>query len=46
MNSFPRLILFETGDGRKGALKINRKVEEGTDSYIEADLKMQKEKMP
>ncbi|MDR0541082.1 MAG: hypothetical protein LBH19_02595 [Dysgonamonadaceae bacterium] len=43
LNTFPRLILFETGDGRKGAVKIKRKAAAGTDSYIEADIKMQKE---
>jgi PKD repeat protein len=43
LNTFPRLILFETGDGRKGALKIKGKTVAGINSYIEADIKMQKE---
>jgi len=42
LNTFPRLILFETGDGRKGAIKIKEKVSAGTDSYINVDVKMQK----
>ncbi|MDR3219224.1 MAG: hypothetical protein LBU22_09680 [Dysgonamonadaceae bacterium] len=45
LSELPRLILFETEDGRKGAVKINKKTENGTDSYIEADIKVQKEKM-
>ena len=43
LNTFPRLILFETGDGRKGAVKIKEKVIDGTNSYINVDVKMQKE---
>jgi uncharacterized protein YegP (UPF0339 family) len=38
----PKLILFETGDGRKGAIKIKEIIKRGTDSYIIVDIKIQK----
>ncbi|MEO9514061.1 MAG: PKD domain-containing protein [Flavobacteriaceae bacterium] len=38
----PRIILFQTADGRKGAVKITDFVDQGTASYIRADLKIQK----
>jgi len=38
----PRVILFETGDGRKGAIKIKAFVPAGNQSYILADIKVQK----
>jgi hypothetical protein len=38
----PRIILFETQDGRKGAIKIKSFVSAGTQSYILADIKVQK----
>ncbi|GHU68262.1 hypothetical protein FACS189413_04730 [Bacteroidia bacterium] len=38
----PRVVLFQTVDGRKGALKITAFVPEGKDSYIVADVKIQK----
>jgi PKD repeat protein len=38
----PRVILFETGDGRKGAIKIKAFVSAGNQSYILADIKIQK----
>ncbi|WP_024770364.1 PKD domain-containing protein [Aquimarina macrocephali] len=38
----PRIILFETADGRKGALKIKKYVSDGQNSYIETDIKIQK----
>ena len=38
----PRIVLFETADGRKGALKIKRYVPDGANSYIETDIKIQK----
>ncbi len=41
----PRVVLFETADGRKGAIKIKRFVSMDTSSYIETDIKIQKEKM-
>jgi len=44
LNAFPRLILFETDDGRKGAIKIKEKIIAGSNSYINVDIKMQKTK--
>jgi hypothetical protein len=38
----PRIILFETDDGRKGAVKIKDFVSNGLDSYILVDIKVQK----
>ncbi len=40
----PRIVLFETADGRKGAVKIKRFVADGQNSYIETDIKIQKQK--
>jgi PKD repeat protein len=37
-----RIILFQTGDGRKGAIKITSYVSNGRQSYILADIKIQK----
>ncbi|WP_165824141.1 PKD domain-containing protein [Pseudochryseolinea flava] len=42
MSSTPRVVLFQTNDGRKGAIKIKNFVNEGTQSYIIADVKIQK----
>lgn len=39
----PYLILLETQDGRKGVIRINEFVKEGRQSYIRADLKIQKQ---
>lgn len=39
----PRIVLFETADGRKGAIKIKEFVKKGSDSYIILDIKVQKE---
>lgn len=39
----PRIILFETADDRKGAIKIKEYVANGTSSYIIVDIKVQKE---
>lgn len=39
----PRIILFETQDGRKGAIKIKDFVVNGLDSYIVVDIKVMKE---
>lgn len=39
----PRIVLFETHDGRKGAIKIKDFVNDGVDSYIIIDIKVQKE---
>ena len=38
----PRVILFKTEDGRKGAIKIKDFVANGTSSYILVDIKVQK----
>ncbi len=40
----PRIVLFQTEDGRKGAIKIKKYVDNGPNSYIEVDIKVQKEK--
>ena len=40
----PRIVLFMTSDGRKGALKIKDFVNDGDYSYILADIKIQKQK--
>ncbi len=39
----PRIILFQTQDGRKGAVKIKQFVVDGNNSYIIVDIKVQKE---
>lgn len=38
----PRVALFQTADGRKGAIKITAFVANSTESYIVADVKVQK----
>jgi len=38
----PRIVLFETEDGRKGAIKIKDYVVDGTNSYIVVAIKVQK----
>ena len=38
----PRIILFQTQDGRKGAIKIKQFVSQGKESYILTDIKVQK----
>lgn len=38
----PRVVLFQTADGRKGAVKIKRYVKDSTQSYILTDIKIQK----
>ncbi len=38
----PRIILFQTADGRKGAIKIKDYVLEGNTAYIMVDIKVQK----
>jgi PKD repeat protein len=40
--SVPRLVLFETASGRKGAIRIKSFVSNGASSYILADIKVQK----
>ncbi|CAA0150745.1 PKD domain containing lipoprotein precursor. Putative adhesin [Tenacibaculum maritimum] len=39
----PRIVLFQTADGRKGAIKIKEFKNEGDNSYIVCDIKVQKE---
>lgn len=39
----PRVILFQTQDGRKGAIKIKSFVPDGLNSYIVVDIKVQKQ---
>lgn len=38
----PRVVLFQTANGRKGAIKIKEYIEAGTQSYILVDIKIQK----
>ena len=39
----PRIVLFETHEGRKGAIKIKGYINDGTASYIICDIKVQKQ---
>lgn len=39
----PRIVLFQTADGRKGAIKIKSYINDNTNSYILVDIKIQKE---
>ena len=39
----PRIVLFQTQEGRKGAIKIKKYVEAGLESYILVDIRVQKE---
>lgn len=39
----PRIVLFENSHGLKGAIKIKEYVQNGQDSYIITDIKIQKE---
>jgi hypothetical protein len=41
--SYPKIVLFKTQDGRKGAIKIKNMVKNGTNSYILCDIKVQKQ---
>lgn len=41
-NIAPRIIPFQTEDGRKGAIKIKGFISSGTESYIIVDIKVQK----
>jgi len=38
----PRIVLFRTADGRKGAIKVKSFISDGTSSYIIIDIKIQK----
>ncbi len=40
--TIPRIVLFQTEDGRKGAIKIKQFVQDGNNSYIIVDIKVQK----
>lgn len=42
-SKIPRIVLFQTHDGRIGAIKISDFVANGIDSYIKIDIKVQKE---
>jgi hypothetical protein len=42
-STVPRIVLFETADRRKGAIKIKAFVAEGTESYILVDIKVYKQ---
>ncbi|GAA4273755.1 PKD domain-containing protein [Aquimarina gracilis] len=39
----PRVVLFQTQEGKKGAIKIKQFVRDGQNSYIIVDIKVQKE---
>lgn len=39
----PRIVLFETHDGRKGAIKIKNYIDDGQNSYIVVDIKVMKD---
>ena len=39
----PKLVLFETDDGRKGLIKIKEIIDDGLESYIVCDIKIQKQ---
>jgi PKD repeat protein len=41
--SYPRIVLFKTQDGRKGAIKIKNRTQSGVNSYILCDIKVQKQ---
>lgn len=41
--TYPRIILFKTQDGRKGAIKIKDMVKNGASSYVLCDIKVQKQ---
>ena len=40
--TIPRIVLFQTADGRKGAIKIKDFVDDGNNAYIIVDIKIQK----
>jgi PKD repeat protein len=41
--NYPRIILFKTQDGRKGAIKVKDMVQSGGASFILCDIKVQKQ---
>ena len=40
--ALPRIVLFQTQDGRKGVIKVKKCVAAGQQSYIECDIKVMK----
>lgn len=42
----PRVVMYRTANGRKGAIKIKSFVDSNTQSYIICDIKVQKEAQP
>ena len=44
LDSLPHIVLFETEDGRKGAVSIREIKKSGQESYVIADVKVQKNK--
>lgn len=38
----PRVVLFQTNDGRKGAILVKDYISSGRDSYILVDINVQK----
>ncbi len=38
----PRIVLFETQEGKKGAIKVKEFIDDGSNSYIIVDIKVQK----
>lgn len=41
-STVPRIVLFQSPDGRKGAIRIDQFVQNGQGSYIVCDIKVQK----
>jgi hypothetical protein len=42
-STVPRIVLFQSQDGRKGAVYIKQFIAAGTSSYVLTDIKVQKE---
>lgn len=42
-STLPRVVLFETHDGRKGAIKIKGYIDDGPNAYIICNIKVQKQ---
>ncbi|MBV4357204.1 PKD domain-containing protein [Pinibacter aurantiacus] len=42
-SAMPRIVMYQTADGRKGAIKIKSFVDNASQSYIICDIKVQKE---
>ncbi len=41
--TLPRIVLFETQNGKKGAIKVKGFISDGENSYINTDIKIQKQ---